>query len=61
MWEKFPRGKTPPLPQYGNFFDEMPFFSEDVPKQKNFKIVVTLIAFVCFPVREFACVLSSCS
>ena len=40
MWEKFPRGKTPPpLPQYGNFFDEMPFFSEDVPKQKNFKIV----------------------
>ena len=30
-WEKFPRGKTP-LPQYGNFFDEIPFFSEDVPK-----------------------------
>ena len=33
MWEKFPRGQTPP--QYGNFFDEIPFFSEDVPKQKN--------------------------
>ena len=33
MWEKFPRGQTPPpLPQYGNFFDEIPFFSEDVPK-----------------------------
>ena len=31
--------RPPPLPQYGNFFDEMPFFSEDVPKQKNFKIV----------------------
>ena len=32
-WEKFPRGKTPPpLPQYGNFFEEMPFFSKDVQK-----------------------------
>ena len=29
-WKKFPRGKTPP--QYGNFFDKIPFFSEDVPK-----------------------------
>ena len=38
-WEKFPPGKAPPLPQYGNFFDEIPFFSEDVPKPKIFKIV----------------------
>ena len=22
----------PPFPQYGNFFDKIPFFSEDVPK-----------------------------
>ena len=37
MWEKFPRGQTPPpLPQYGNFFDEIPFFSEDVPKWNFF-------------------------
>ena len=28
-WEKIPRGKTP---QYGNFFDKIPFFSKDVPK-----------------------------
>ena len=26
MWEKFPSGTPPPLPQYGNFFDEIPFF-----------------------------------
>ena len=32
-WEDPP----PPLPQYGNFFDEIPFFSEDVPKQKILK------------------------
>ena len=34
-------GKIPtwadPLPQYGNFFDKIPFFSEDVPKRKNLK------------------------
>ena len=23
---------TPPLPQYGNYFDKIPFFSEDVQK-----------------------------
>ena len=26
IWEKFPRWQTPPLPQYENFFNEIPFF-----------------------------------
>ena len=39
-WEKFPRGKTPPpSPRMGIFSTKYRFFSEDVPKQKNFKIV----------------------
>ena len=24
-WVKFPSGQSPPLPQFGNFFDEIPF------------------------------------
>ena len=32
-------GSPPPLPQYGNFFDEMPFFFWRCPKTKKFKIV----------------------